>query len=69
VTTFKSRTDKIVREVRASKLAAGHKRVYAPGEIEAETEARYREQGIPLNDETLKELTETAASLGVDSSL
>jgi len=39
--------------IRASRPAAGFDRCYAPGELEHETELRYRETGIPLNAETL----------------
>jgi LDH2 family malate/lactate/ureidoglycolate dehydrogenase len=40
--------------------------VYAPGEMEAETERRYRKEGIPLNAETLRGLRAMAAQVGVE---
>ena len=46
--SFKKRVDQIVRQIRESKKAPGCDRIYAPGELEAETERRYREEGIPL---------------------
>lgn len=50
---FRSRVDNIVRQIRASAPAPGFERCYAPGEIEFETERRYRKEGIPLNAESL----------------
>ena len=58
--TFKARIDMIVRQVRTSRLAPGFDRVYAPGELEAETERAYRTEGIPLNQETLRGLAVVA---------
>ena len=52
-TEFKSRVDAAIRQIRTSRPAAGHDRCYAPGELEHETETRYRQTGIPLNTETL----------------
>ncbi len=49
---LKKRVDKVVREVRESRRADGIKRLYSPGELEFETERRYRAEGIPLNAET-----------------
>ena len=40
-----------------------------PGQLEAETEQRYRQEGIPLNDETLGQLAAVAKELGVASAL
>jgi LDH2 family malate/lactate/ureidoglycolate dehydrogenase len=65
---FKARIDGIVREIHASRRAEGVEYVWVPGEIEAETERRYREEGIPLNSVTLEGLAEVAARLGVDTS-
>jgi len=38
------------------------------GGLEAETEARYGREGIPLNDATLSALAHTAGRLGVAAS-
>jgi LDH2 family malate/lactate/ureidoglycolate dehydrogenase len=62
---FKSRVDGVVRQIRASSRVAGVDRIWAPGGLEADTERRYRRDGIPLNEETLKSLRETAGRLGV----
>jgi LDH2 family malate/lactate/ureidoglycolate dehydrogenase len=63
---FKRRVDALVREIRTSRPAPGVDRVYAPGEMEAETERRYRKEGIPLNAETLRGLRAMAAQVGVE---
>jgi len=62
---FRQRVDGIIRQLRSSRLAPGFERVYAPGGLEAETEARYRAEGIPLNDATLEGLARAAARVGV----
>ena len=62
---FKSRVDGIVRQIRTSSRAPGVDRIWAPGGLEADIERRYRREGIPLNEETLKGLRETARRLGV----
>jgi LDH2 family malate/lactate/ureidoglycolate dehydrogenase len=64
---FKERMDGIIRQVHASRLRPGFDRVYVPGEIEEELAARYRTEGIPLNDETLHGVVEAAKARGVDA--
>jgi LDH2 family malate/lactate/ureidoglycolate dehydrogenase len=68
VGTFKTRMDKIIRECRGTRLAPGFKRVYVPGEMEAELERRQREQGVPLNEATIQGIRDAAARLGIDAS-
>jgi LDH2 family malate/lactate/ureidoglycolate dehydrogenase len=62
---FKARVDGIIRELRASRRAAGVERLYAPGELEAETEQRYRREGIPLNKTTLTDIANAARRVGI----
>jgi LDH2 family malate/lactate/ureidoglycolate dehydrogenase len=62
---FKSRVDGIIRELRCSRRAEGVERLYAPGELEAETEQRYLREGIPLNAATLVDINEVAHRLGL----
>lgn len=62
----KAQVDTIIGEIRASRLAPGVDRVYAPGELEAETQERYMAQGIPLNADTLDALADVAMQRGVD---
>lgn len=66
---FKRRMDGIIRQIRNSRPAPGVERVYAPGHLEAETEERYRREGIPLNAATLQGIVQTAVQLGFDRSL
>lgn len=65
---FKQRIDKAVREQHETKLAPGANRTYVPGEIESEKRERYLRDGIPLNPVGLKDMAQTAKSLGVDIS-
>lgn len=63
-TPFKKRVDEIIRQIRNSRQAAGVERIYAPGELEAETERRYRKEGIPLNPATLAGIAAAAQRVG-----
>ena len=63
--TFKSRIDTLIRQIRDSRRMEGVERLYAPGGLEAETEKNYREQGIPLNNETINGLRRVAGELNV----
>ncbi len=64
---FKRRVDAVVQQIRTSRSAPNVARVYAPGELEAETEHRYRTDGIPLNAETLRGIHAMAARVGVEA--
>jgi LDH2 family malate/lactate/ureidoglycolate dehydrogenase len=68
VATFKTRMDKIIREYRGTRLAAGVRRVFVPGEMEAELERRQRKEGVPLNEATVQGIRDVAGQLGVDAS-
>jgi LDH2 family malate/lactate/ureidoglycolate dehydrogenase len=68
VATFKTRMDRIIREYRGTRLAAGVRRVFVPGEMEAELERRQRSEGVPLNEATVQGIRDAAATLGVDAS-
>jgi LDH2 family malate/lactate/ureidoglycolate dehydrogenase len=63
---FRQRVDAIVREIRASRRAPGVDRVYAPGEIEQDTEREYRVEGIPLATATLDDVMAAAVSVGAE---
>ncbi len=69
VARFKHRVDGIIRQIRHGRKAPGFDRIYSPGELEAETEIKYRKEGIPLNEDTLKGIITAAEQLGVDASL
>ena len=66
---FKARVDKVVRQIETSRRASGTASLFAPGGLEAETAARNREAGIPLNDLTLDDIRKAAAALGVPNLL
>ena len=63
---FKRRIDEIVRQIRESKRAPEGEKIYAPGGIEAESEQRHRQEGIPLNAITIDGLVNCAADCGID---
>jgi LDH2 family malate/lactate/ureidoglycolate dehydrogenase len=62
---FKARVDGVVRQVHASRPAAGVERLYMPGEMEAQFQRDYRRDGIPLNDQTLAAIGNAARARGV----
>jgi LDH2 family malate/lactate/ureidoglycolate dehydrogenase len=62
---FKARIDQAIRELHASRLAAGFDRIYAPGEKEFLTERDYRQNGIPLTLETIADVIATARARGI----
>ena len=65
---FKQCVDGLIREIQASRRAEGADRLYAPGQLEAETAESYRRDGIPLNESTRTGLADVARERGVDSS-
>jgi LDH2 family malate/lactate/ureidoglycolate dehydrogenase len=65
VATFKGRVDAAIQQIHMCKGASGAERIYAPGEVEFETKARYQREGIPLNAVTRQEIARAAASLGL----
>lgn len=68
VDAFKSRVDKIIKRLHASRKAPGVDRILLPGERAAETADRYRIQGVPLTESTVARLVATAERVGVDPS-
>jgi LDH2 family malate/lactate/ureidoglycolate dehydrogenase len=64
---FKQRMDEVIREIRASRPAPGVERVRLPGELAAETAARYRREGVPLTTSTVEALTAVAEKAGLDT--
>ncbi|PRY02410.1 Ldh family oxidoreductase [Allonocardiopsis opalescens] len=62
---FARRMGALAEELAALPTAAGHTRVYLPGEPEAEREAERRARGLPLPAEVRAELAAVARSLGL----
>ena len=63
--SFKDRLAQMIREVKATPLAAGATAIYAPGEIEQTKKERRLVEGIPIPDGVRREFEETAAELGI----
>ena len=66
---FYTHVDELVAHVKSSPLAPGFDEILVPGEIEARREQQRAEEGIPLDDETWRQLQETAAALGISVAL
>jgi uncharacterized oxidoreductase len=62
---FGAQVQALIDWVRSAALAPGFDAIRIPGEPEARTEARRRAEGIPVDDETWRQMTEFAGSLGV----
>jgi len=62
---FRARVDAIVDEVHNSRRASGVTRLYVPGEPEEEARARRGVEGIPLNAQTLADLTRVGQLRGI----
>ncbi len=63
---FKRTTTAILQELRASRKAPGHDRIYTAGEKEYEREKLVRAQGIPVSTELQAELLEIREELGLN---
>ncbi|MDE0556788.1 MAG: Ldh family oxidoreductase, partial [Candidatus Poribacteria bacterium] len=62
---FHGHVDGLIAHVKAAPTAPGFEEILTPGEIEArQTEDRLRE-GIPIDDETWRQIQETAAEVGI----
>lgn len=66
VADFTRSVDGFVRAINAVRPAQGFDRVIVPGQPEAEKEARYAREGIPLRDEDWERVRSTAGRLGVE---
>jgi LDH2 family malate/lactate/ureidoglycolate dehydrogenase len=62
---FKARMDALIQEIRGAPRAPGVERIYLPGEIEFESEARLRREGVPIGPALWEEL----AALGREAGL
>lgn len=63
---FKREMDEYVRAVRQLEPLEGFSESHMPGGIEAQREAQYRAEGIPVGDWHRKRLDDLAAELGID---
>jgi LDH2 family malate/lactate/ureidoglycolate dehydrogenase len=67
--SIKENMSKFLQEIRDSKKAHGHKRIYTHGEKETELMSERLNGTIPVNEKTLEEMNSIAQKLGVDYSL
>jgi LDH2 family malate/lactate/ureidoglycolate dehydrogenase len=65
VAEFQERMGQFVAELKAVPLAKGSDAIFYPGELEALSDARQREHGIDLPDDTIADLRRIAAETGV----
>lgn len=63
---FYSETNNLIEFVRSSKLAQGFDEILIPGEPEMRVEKQRSEEGIFVDDETLRQIKEIAQKLGVE---
>ncbi len=61
-----ARVDDVLEALRGTPAAPGVERVLAPGDLELETEARRRTEGIPVAEGTWRRVVQVADRLGVD---
>jgi len=62
---FHAQVERLFTFVRSAPLAEGATEILIPGEPEARTERERRAAGIPIDDETWRQLTACAAEVGV----
>jgi LDH2 family malate/lactate/ureidoglycolate dehydrogenase len=62
---FAGAMDRLIRDMKTSRLANGFDRVYIPGEIEAENGQRSAQEGIQLSQPIENDLKRLAQSLGL----
>jgi LDH2 family malate/lactate/ureidoglycolate dehydrogenase len=65
-TAIRANMSKFLQELRDSKKAMGHNRIYTHGEMEAELMAKRINGQIPVNVKTLEEMKKIAIELKVD---
>jgi uncharacterized oxidoreductase len=62
---FKQEVDTFIGFLKSSKLMPGFNSIHMPGEIEYNRRKQKEKEGVPLDDETVKQLHDTAKSVGV----
>ena len=64
---FDADVNELVEWVKSSALAPGFDEILVPGEPEARERARRAKEGIPIADETWRQITETASRYGIEA--
>jgi LDH2 family malate/lactate/ureidoglycolate dehydrogenase len=62
---FKAKVDEIIREIKSCPPALGYTEVLIPGEIEYRIEQKRSKEGIPLDEETWKNLEKLCQKFGL----
>jgi LDH2 family malate/lactate/ureidoglycolate dehydrogenase len=65
LTEFNARMDSLIAQIKSVPLAQGFEEVFYPGEIEARNDARNRQEGLLLPDDTLHDLRQVADGYGL----
>lgn len=66
---FNARMEQLISQIKSVPLAHGFSEVFYPGEIEARNDARNRQEGIALPNDTLNDLKRVAAEYGLHKHL
>jgi uncharacterized oxidoreductase len=66
---FYAEMTELVQYLHDTTPAAGHESVWVPGEYEARTEAQRRRDGVPVEPETWRQITQTVTELGLAAHL
>jgi LDH2 family malate/lactate/ureidoglycolate dehydrogenase len=64
---FNSRMERYIEELKSVPLAQGFDEVFYPGEMEARNDARHRQEGLQLPQDTLTDLARIARETGLES--
>jgi len=67
VNKFKTRMDELIQVIKTSPVAEGFKEILIPGEPEFRSAEKRLREGIPIEETTWKEISETAKGLGLDA--
>lgn len=63
---IKAHFSEFLKEIRESPKAEGQTRIYTHGEKEIEAQERILKEGIPVNENTIKEMQDICKELGID---
>jgi LDH2 family malate/lactate/ureidoglycolate dehydrogenase len=66
---FNARMETLIDELRSVPLAKGFDEIVYPGELEARNDARHRQEGLQLPEDTLTDLRKLAQETGLEARL
>jgi uncharacterized oxidoreductase len=67
VKDFKAEVDKLIQEIKSSPPRPGFEEVLLPGEREHKTMIKRRKGGIPIDEQSWKNIVDTCQKLGMDA--